>query len=339
MAPTIPYIACVLGAAALYVLLRPAARGVKVASALVGLGVVAWLLVQVATFVAGPGGDDAAAGRQPQAFFVIFSLIAVASAVRMITHSRPVYSALYFILVVLSSAGLFLLLQAGFMAFALVIVYAGAILITYMFVLMLAQQATQGTASPQSLPSYDVLPREPMAAVVVGFILLALFTNVTYRGAGELVPPSPQQVQARAYAALNTMPRELQAVVDEVAPGAQLVEGARVQVEGGTATVQVILPDQTQPTMLELPPEAIPDNLHMVGLDLVARFPVSLELAGVILLMAMFGAVVLARKQIELGEDEVREAAGMRRLELHTDEKPVSRHRAAVASIGGGQEQ
>ena len=60
----------------------------------------------------------------------------------------------------------------------------------------------------------------------------------------------------------------------------------------------------------------------MVGLSLVADFPVSLELAGVILLLAMFGAVVLARKQIEIGEDEVREAAGMRRLALHSDDHP-----------------
>ena len=43
----------------------------------------------------------------------------------------------------------------------------------------------------------------------------------------------------------------------------------------------------------------------------MSDFPVSLELAGVILLMAMFGAVVLARRQIELGEDEIRESAGM----------------------------
>jgi hypothetical protein len=48
-----------------------------------------------------------------------------------------------------------------------------------------------------------------------------------------------------------------------------------------------------------------------VGMSLVASFPASLELAGVILLMAMYGAVVLARRQIELGEDERRLAAGL----------------------------
>src|SRR4030095_6722893 len=97
------------------------------------------MLVEAGTFIA--GGRRAPGPERPEFFFAVFSLIAIASAGRMITHNRPVYSALYFIMVVLSSAALFLMLQAEFMAFALVIVYAGAILITYMFVIMLAQQA------------------------------------------------------------------------------------------------------------------------------------------------------------------------------------------------------
>ena len=55
-------------------------------------------------------------------------------------------------------------------------------------------------------------------------------------------------------------------------------------------------------------------------MKLVASFPISLELAGVILLMAMYGAVVLARRQIELGEDERREAAGLRPLSVEDRE-------------------
>ena len=61
-------------------------------------------------------------------------------------------------------------------------------------------------------------------------------------------------------------------------------------------------------------------QVQMVGLDLVAKYPASLELAGVILLMAMFGAVVLARRQIELGDDERRKAAGMGSMVLDVPE-------------------
>ncbi|MFN9078553.1 MAG: hypothetical protein ACK5WX_14145, partial [bacterium] len=63
-----------------------------------------------------------------------------------------------------------------------------------------------------------------------------------------------------------------------------------------------------------LTPEFLPDNSRQIGVDLVSKYPAGLEIAGVVLLMALFGAVVLARKQIELGEDERRELAGMRRL-------------------------
>ena len=71
-------------------------------------------------------------------YFWIFSAIALVGAVRVVTHPRPVYSALYFVLTVFATAGLFVLLWAEFMAAALVLIYAGAILVTYVFVIMLA---------------------------------------------------------------------------------------------------------------------------------------------------------------------------------------------------------
>src|SRR5437762_1754512 len=80
------------------------------------------------------------------AYFWIFSAIAIVGAVRVVSHPRPVYSALYFVLTVFASAGLFVLLWAEFMAAALVLIYAGAILVTYVFVIMLAASATPVTA-------------------------------------------------------------------------------------------------------------------------------------------------------------------------------------------------
>ena len=62
-------------------------------------------------------------------------------AMLMITNRNPVYSALWFALATLSVCGLFLLQSAPFLAAATVIVYAGAIIVTFMFVIMLAQQS------------------------------------------------------------------------------------------------------------------------------------------------------------------------------------------------------
>jgi len=93
----------------------------------------------------------------------MFSALALLASLRVITHPKPVYSAVYFVGVVLAVAGVLVLQEAEFLAIALVIIYAGAILVTYLFVIMLAQQ-------PGS-PAYDRRAREPFLAVVAGLIL------------------------------------------------------------------------------------------------------------------------------------------------------------------------
>jgi NADH-quinone oxidoreductase subunit J len=75
-----------------------------------------------------------------------------------------VYSALWFAAVVLSTSGLFVLAGAQFLAAGTVIVYAGAIIVTFLFVIMLAQM--EGKAV------YDRSARAPGAAVLTCFLLL-----------------------------------------------------------------------------------------------------------------------------------------------------------------------
>ncbi|MDY7108418.1 MAG: NADH-quinone oxidoreductase subunit J [Planctomycetota bacterium] len=330
MAPMTLYTTCLLGAVGLYLLVRRPApgkgpggapggtagsRSLKALGTLLALGAFGYLIIAAAEWIA-PGE-----GGRPEVFYVIFSGIAVAAAVRMITHRRPVYAALYFVLVVLSSAGLFLLLEAEFLAFALVIVYAGAILITYLFVLMLAQQPADPD-HPEGGAEYDIHPREPAAGALVGFIMLALLSRMIFMGAGELPVPDGEAARAAAWRQLEQMPQRLRAFIAE--SGDENItlgwgdEGAIDVAADGSAMVRYEVADG-QRKALTLPEDAMPENVQSVGLGLILTFPVSLELAGVILLMAMFGAVILARRQIELTEEEKREAAGLRRLG-HFDE-------------------
>ena len=108
---------------------------------------------------------------------------------------------------------------------------------------------------------------------------------------------------------------------------ALLPEGEALHVvpdpDGLAATVTVMLNDAPSEVRLEgeLAQLAIEDNIRGVGVALIEAFPVSLELAGVVLTMAMFGAVILARRQIELTEDEKREASGLPRIGHHDDPK------------------
>ena len=96
--------------------------------------------------------------------FYLFSGVAIAAAVSTITHHNPIYSALSFAVVTLSVCGLFLLRGAQFLAAATVIIYAGAIVVTFLFIIMLARQS--GNAS------YDRRAREPFLATLAAFLLL-----------------------------------------------------------------------------------------------------------------------------------------------------------------------
>src|SRR6185437_2002238 len=121
-------------------------------------------------------------------YFWVFSAIALFGAIRVVTHQRPVYSALYFVLTVFASSGLFVLLAAEFMAAALVIIYAGAILITYVFVIMLAAAARSPDASSaaQQMADYDHTSRDPFVASAIGFVLMGVFLFVIFDRAEDL---------------------------------------------------------------------------------------------------------------------------------------------------------
>ncbi|HJZ90254.1 MAG TPA: NADH-quinone oxidoreductase subunit J [Gemmataceae bacterium] len=99
--------------------------------------------------------------------FFGFSGLAVVFAVLMIINRNPARSALAFAMVVLSTCGLFLLLAAPFLTAATIVIYAGAIIVTFLFVIMLSQQEGPSNANLRA--------REPALSVAAGFVLLATF--------------------------------------------------------------------------------------------------------------------------------------------------------------------
>lgn len=72
-----------------------------------------------------------------QAVFYFFAVLLVFAASMVITVRNPVYAALYLVLSFFSSAGLWLLLEAEFLAIALVLVYVGAVMVLFLFVVMM----------------------------------------------------------------------------------------------------------------------------------------------------------------------------------------------------------
>ncbi|PHP68143.1 NADH:ubiquinone oxidoreductase subunit J [Zhengella mangrovi] len=71
------------------------------------------------------------------AFFYLFALIAVASAVMVIAARNPVHSVLFLILTFFNAAALFLLTGAEFLAMILLVVYVGAVAVLFLFVVMM----------------------------------------------------------------------------------------------------------------------------------------------------------------------------------------------------------
>jgi NADH-quinone oxidoreductase subunit J len=69
--------------------------------------------------------------------FFLFSAVALLSAIMMILHRNPVYSAIFLIVTLFALAGFYVLLKAPFVASVHIIVYAGAIMVLFLFVIML----------------------------------------------------------------------------------------------------------------------------------------------------------------------------------------------------------
>ncbi|MFQ5526439.1 MAG: NADH-quinone oxidoreductase subunit J [Thermoanaerobaculia bacterium] len=168
-----------------------------------------------------------------QAIFYYMAAASVVSALLAVTRKNPVHSMLWVLALFLHVAGVFLLLGAEFLAAVQVIVYAGAILMFYLFVLMVVD-----------LPGEEAGPRFgrhwPLAAAVgLSFAALAWLAGVEIPGRGAIAPVA-----------------------------------ARVVTEG--------------------PPRG---GLEDIGLALFGPFALPFEMASLILLAAIIGAVVLVRRR------------------------------------------
>ena len=167
--------ATALGAIGLYLMLprerAPLVRlgGLLGAMALAGLFL---FLIQAA----GGHMDSVTPGERPPIYFYLFAAIMIGGAVAVVCQPRPVYAALYFVLVTLAGAGMFVLLLAEFMAVVLIIIYAGAILVTYVFVIMLASQGSTGGSVVA--PAYDRRTSSGLFAVAAAFFLVGTILQV-----------------------------------------------------------------------------------------------------------------------------------------------------------------
>jgi NADH-quinone oxidoreductase subunit J len=164
-----------------------------------------------------------------QFFFFYFALIIAASSVLVVALRNPIYSALCLLIMFFHVAGLYVTLHAEFLAAVQIIVYAGAILVLYLFVVMLL-----------NLKQDERYHRQWPVAAFVGTALVVEAIMLTWlKGQATSVTPT--------------------------------IQGTAVEGSGNT--------------------EALGDVLYSTYL-----FP--FEVASLVLLVAMIGAIVLAKKDL-----------------------------------------
>ena len=160
-------------------------------------------------------------------FFYLFSAVAIASAVMVIGARNPVHSVLFLILAFVNAAGLFVLLNAEFLAMILIVVYVGAVAVLFLFVVMMLDV------------DFSELKQGALQYLPIGMLIGGIFL-------AELL----------------------------------LVVGTWAFGPGVTQAI-------TSPI-----PATIP-NTEAIGLVLYTRYVYFFQAAGMILLVAMVGAIVL----------------------------------------------
>ena len=164
----------------------------------------------------------------PQFFFYFLSAAAILSAIAVIVQRNAVHSALALIVTLLSVAGLYLMLYAPFVAGVQIILYAGGIMVLFLFVIMLV--------SIEKAQREEQFNHQWVVGLLATLVLAGLFVFVYVRG-------------------------------------------------------QSIFPNRA--AML---PEDL--NTQQVGLALYGRYLLPFEVASLLLLVAIVGAVVMAKKRI-----------------------------------------
>lgn len=255
-------------------------------------------------------------------FFWFFALGALGSSAAVIAFRNPLYSAIALILDFFFFAGLYVLLSAHFIAVTQVLVYGGAIMVLFIFIIMLLN-LREAEIGASRLRAHHIL------AVAVGFA----FFGFSLLATDNLV--NQQKVQKKRDEAAET-----QAKLDEAAPEGEKPERVRIQT---VSEVPQLYADLNEPALeyqyrrqldglqagtydpsarkyprfdpnkkFETPPVLAGENarggrlnepvtwgtVEPISLLLVNRFVVPFELTALLLLAAIVGAVIVAKKRL-----------------------------------------
>jgi len=124
-----------------------------------------------------------------QLYFWCLAAILIGAAIGVITSRNPVFSALYLVLAFVTSAVLWMLLEAEFLAIVLVLVYVGAVMVLFLFVVMMLDIHTEELR--RGFTRFAPLGGVVSAIIVVELITVFIVRNTRLTGL-ESPPPHPE---------------------------------------------------------------------------------------------------------------------------------------------------
>jgi NADH-quinone oxidoreductase subunit J len=233
-----------------------------------------------------------------QLVFSVCALVTIVSAVCTITMRSPVYAAIWFAVTLIGVSGLLLFQGAQFLGLATIVVYAGAIVVTFLFVVMLAQSDGHST---YDRITWGHVPRA--MSVIAAVLMVSVLTFAVGRESQderEQVAMAIEQLNREASNGVELTADQLANVrVSDV-----IAVNLRSDVSDETLKIlQSQLPAvltqidawQNKPLRIEKLSRNndLLDSEHMahLGAEMFGRHLISVELAGTLLLVALVGAI------------------------------------------------
>lgn len=195
----------------------------------------------------------------PSPIFWLFAMLMLFGAAAVVLLPNPVASAMSMVASFVGLAGLFIGLNAYFAGIIQILVYAGAIMVLFIFIIMLLDLNTDKKRVPKMMPLFAGL------GIVIAFTIQLIGITSTHpnRAMKELNLP------AAAEHYTNKLP-------DPEKPGNTLVVETQIS--------------------KNLRNNTLPD-VHLIGQSLFTQYNLPLQILGVLLLVATVGVVVLSKKQ------------------------------------------
>lgn len=215
--------------------------------------------------------------------FYIFAALVLMGGLLAITRKEPVHCALWLVVTLFGLSVLYLLMNAEFLFAVQIFIYAGGIMVLYLFVIFLVEPVRSEGVTP-----------EPRLHRMIGPPVVLIFSPVLiYLLMG--IPMAPRRAVVLPQAGVPITVEQIAAL------------GPR---EASDPAVRKVVLDAKDPKFTDL------GNTKVLGLHLFTRYLFPFEVISLVLLVAMLGAIVLGRKRFT-SYDEAEEAQMLATAHYH----------------------